>query len=239
MRSLSSSPPVPSRLPSASSLVKAERRTGYNPPCSHRSQSVSPASLAPRPLIASHRVGSSNSPCSPARAVSERRRAEIAEKRARLAQLKAAREEREAASRASTSASLAASGLPTPASSSRPSSVLGGDAAARGSRGSLGASTASRSDEIDLLLRGVGVGRDRSSAGSPAPETPRRGSALAQSTGAASAAASEAGGEADAAAPASPAVELVASEPSWQAPPAADACVWSHTPPSASLPAHS
>ncbi|GJN90008.1 hypothetical protein Rhopal_003003-T1 [Rhodotorula paludigena] len=137
--------------------------------------------------------------------------------------LKAAREEREAASRASTSASLAASGLPTPASSSRPGSVLGGDAAARGSRGSLGASTASRSDEIDLLLRGVGVGRDRSSAGSPAPETPRRGSALAQSTSAGSAAASEAGGEADAAAPASPAVEFVASEPSWQAQPAADA----------------
>ncbi|GAA5864813.1 hypothetical protein JCM8547_009240 [Rhodosporidiobolus lusitaniae] len=102
------------------------------------------------------------------RAVSERRRAEIQEKRARLAALKQAREDREAAQRASVAQSVASStsGLPTPSSStSRTASLagLGGGNDRPGSRSSLGASTASRNDEIERLLSGVGVGRDRES----------------------------------------------------------------------------
>ncbi|BGP49400.1 hypothetical protein JCM10450v2_005289 [Rhodotorula kratochvilovae] len=152
--------------------------------------------------------------------MSERRRAEIAEKRARLAQLKAAREEREQHARASASASLAASGLPSPASG--PSSDAGGGA--RASRGSLGASTASRNDEIDSLLRTVGVGRERASGAQSPADALRRSTGLGDSVVAGSQGTSVAGDEHDQrAAASSPSVEHVASEPSWTAPPSNDA----------------
>lgn len=155
-------------------------------------------------------------------AVSERRRAEIAEKRARLAALKQAREEREAAARASASASLAASGLPTPVgATSRASSEAG-----RQARGSLGASTNSRNDEIENLLRDVGVGRERETvdAGSPGADNLRRSSGLGRSVGAGSSAGASAVAEDLTSSRASPTVELVASEPEWTAP-SSEACV--------------
>ncbi|EGU11335.1 Cytoplasmic dynein intermediate chain [Rhodotorula toruloides ATCC 204091] len=148
--------------------------------------------------------------------MSERRRAEIAEKRTRLAALKQAREEREAASRASASASLAASGLPTPVGgASRASSEAG-----RQARGSLGASTSSRNDEIENLLRGVGVGRERETvdAGSPGADNLRRSSGLGRSAGAGSSTAASAVGEDLTSSRASPTVEMVAGEPEWTAP---------------------
>ncbi|GAA5822308.1 hypothetical protein JCM3770_001566, partial [Rhodotorula araucariae] len=139
--------------------------------------------------------------------MSERRRAEIAEKRARLAQLKAAREEREQLARASASSSsspsLAASRVASP--SSAPASDAGRPGAPRSSRSSLAASTAAaatRNDEIDSLLRTVGVGRTVDTTES-----------LSQRT-------STAGDQHDA-----PrlAVEQVATEPTWTAPPSTDA----------------
>ncbi|GAA5972888.1 hypothetical protein JCM21900_002252 [Sporobolomyces salmonicolor] len=94
--------------------------------------------------------------------MSERRRAEIEEKRARLAALKAARAEREAAARASVLGSPATtSGFATPSPLSRAASIAGGATERPASRTSLGASQTSRTDEIESLLRGVGVGRDR------------------------------------------------------------------------------
>lgn len=88
------------------------------------------------------------------RTVSERRRQEIAEKRARLAALKAAREQREAAAARSAAPSSPAT---EPYTSAAPSPAP--DASFARPQSSLGVSTASRrSDEIEHLLRGVGVG---------------------------------------------------------------------------------
>lgn len=121
-----------------------------------------------------------------AAAVSERRRAEIAEKRARLAALKAAREQRELAARAALADShidsSASSPRLDPGGPSRASPVLGAsDGEQRTQRASLGASSTSRGDEIDSLLRGVGVPLP-AGAGSPSscsrdhkpPATPPR-----------------------------------------------------------------
>ncbi|POY73197.1 hypothetical protein BMF94_3530 [Rhodotorula taiwanensis] len=94
--------------------------------------------------------------------VSERRRAEIQEKRNRLAALKAAREQREAAARQALDASLSSAtddGAPPLPGSSRAASESAGE---RNGKASLGAASGtSRGDEIENLLRGVGVlGRD-------------------------------------------------------------------------------
>lgn len=168
--------------------------------------------------------------------MSERRRAEIAEKRARLAQLKQAREEREQQARAAAAASLSASGLPSPAPASGSSSDPAGNNPARSSRGSLAASTSSRHDEIDSLLRTVGVAPDRSSP------LRRDSAAPSASSHAPSAAGDDQRDEtqtqtqtqdaptppAPASAPA-PAIEHVAGEPTWPAPPpSTDACATSH-----------
>ncbi|GAA6020547.1 hypothetical protein JCM11491_000791 [Sporobolomyces phaffii] len=82
--------------------------------------------------------------------MSERRRAEIAEKRARLAALKQARQDREQSTRQQLTLAAAAA---TDTDDSRPSSRV--------------ASTTA--DEIDSLLRGVGVAR---TATPPQPDTP-------------------------------------------------------------------
>ncbi|GAA5902031.1 hypothetical protein JCM5296_007559 [Sporobolomyces johnsonii] len=152
--------------------------------------------------------------------MSERRRAEIEEKRARLAALKAARAEREAAARASVLGSPApTSGFPTPNPLSRAASIAGGATERPASRTSLGASQTSRTDEIESLLRGVGVGRDR--------ESPRdRESTVVEglkrsigTSGAGSAAPASLAGDSDAgSARDSPSVEQT-----WSAPPSAAA----------------
>ncbi|GAA5905703.1 hypothetical protein JCM8208_000869 [Rhodotorula glutinis] len=163
--------------------------------------------------------------------MSERRRAEIQEKRARLAQLKQAREDREHQARAAAAASLlSASGLPPPPSPGSSSSTAD-TPLARASRGSA----ASRTDEIDSLLRTVGVARDRTSA--LLHQRDSAASALGSST--ASRAASSAAGEAEgahepgereaaesSAAPPPPppvaAVEHVDTDPTWTAPSSLD-----------------
>ncbi|BGP17583.1 hypothetical protein JCM10213v2_005616 [Rhodosporidiobolus nylandii] len=169
--------------------------------------------------------GNSTSNCSLA-ALSERRRAEIAEKRARLAALKAAREEREAASRASAAASLAASGLPTPSSSGSRTASLAGGADRPASRTSLGASTASRNDEIENLLRGVGVGRERDKEQTITADGALRRSTggLASSVGVGTSAANSVAGESEPSSGArdSPSIEVLQGEPSWTAPTSAD-----------------
>ncbi|GAA5889514.1 hypothetical protein JCM6882_007055 [Rhodosporidiobolus microsporus] len=161
--------------------------------------------------------------------MSERRRAEIAEKRARLAALKAAREEREAASRASVAASvastsLAGSGLPTPSSAtSRAASLagIGGGIDRPASRTSLGASTTSRNDEIDQLLRGVGVGREQRDREATATEASLRrsgGAGLSGSQGAGALGANSVVGDSSeppSSARDSPSVEMLQGEPSW------------------------
>ncbi|GAA5895472.1 dynein intermediate chain [Sporobolomyces salmoneus] len=85
--------------------------------------------------------------------MSERRRAEIAEKRARLAALKQARQDREQSARQQLQLSSSASSTPqigttTDGEDSRPNSRIGGGG--------------NKADEIESLLRGVGV---RSSSG--------------------------------------------------------------------------
>ncbi|KPV74474.1 uncharacterized protein RHOBADRAFT_37503 [Rhodotorula graminis WP1] len=160
--------------------------------------------------------------------MSERRRAEIQEKRARLAQLKQAREDRENQARAAAAAAslAAASGLPPdPPSSTEPTPL------ARPTKGS--ATSSSRADEIDSLLRTVGVARDRTSA----LLAPDSASATALGSSTASRAASSAAGEADGdddepggrAAVESPvaplsaaAVEHVDADQAWPAPSATD-----------------
>jgi len=159
--------------------------------------------------------------------MSERRRAEINEKRQRLAQLKQAREEREHQARAAAAASLSASGLPPPASPGSSSTDTG---LARGSRGSA----ASRTDEIDSLLRTVGVARDRTSA------LLARDSASQLGSSTASKAASSTAGEGDDEVgereapgspaappppPPAPAVEHLDTDPSCAAPTSTDSCV--------------
>lgn len=81
------------------------------------------------------------------RAMSERRRAEIAEKRARLAALKQARQDREQSTRQqlqlSSSSSTPPIGSTSEGDDSRPNSRIGGGL--------------NKADEIENLLRGVGV----------------------------------------------------------------------------------
>ncbi|GAA5981619.1 hypothetical protein JCM5350_008052 [Sporobolomyces pararoseus] len=100
--------------------------------------------------------------------MSERRRAEIAEKRARLAALKQAREDREQSTRQQLQLSSSSSTPPTGSAAtdgedSRPNSRIGGGI--------------SKADEIENLLRGVGVrsSTPRSSQGGVATDvTPEK-----------------------------------------------------------------
>ncbi|GAA5873756.1 hypothetical protein JCM16303_002578 [Sporobolomyces ruberrimus] len=96
--------------------------------------------------------------------MSERRRAEIAEKRARLAALKQARQDREQSTRQQlASSSTTPSGTLTDRDDSRPNSRIGGG---------------NKQDEIESLLRGVGVPpTPRTSIGPGADTTPERSTA--------------------------------------------------------------
>ncbi|GAA5982471.1 hypothetical protein JCM11641_006126 [Rhodosporidiobolus odoratus] len=156
--------------------------------------------------------------------LSERRRAEIAEKRARLQALKDAREQRETAARASAAASLAASGIPSPTSTSSRTASLAGGADRPASRASLGASTASRNDEIENLLRGVGVGREREATVTASDNALRRSTgALASSTDAGTSTANSLAAESEPSSVRdSPSLEVVQSEPFSTAPTTAD-----------------
>lgn len=106
--------------------------------------------------------------------MSERRRAEIAEKRARLAALRAAREQREAAAARTAASSPSADSYASGQAASLTDTAL--DRSTTTSRASLGASAAaasSRGDEIENLLRGVGVvGRERERATPSSPSSP-------------------------------------------------------------------
>ncbi|GAA6059754.1 hypothetical protein JCM10212_001962 [Sporobolomyces blumeae] len=113
--------------------------------------------------------------------MSERRRAEIAEKRARLAQLKQARQEREASSRSQLSHlsdSLSSTG---PTSPDRPTAASVTPPPPQSRTHARASGTPFNQDEIESLLRGVGVGSHaatplsnepsslRSSASAPPP----------------------------------------------------------------------
>ncbi|GAA5826968.1 hypothetical protein JCM5353_004785 [Sporobolomyces roseus] len=101
--------------------------------------------------------------------MSERRRAEIAEKRARLAALKQARQDREQSTRAQLD-QLSTATPPLDDQTASPSGL-------RSSSRIGGAGGASKSDEIDNLLRGVGVASSISLARSRGESTPERSNA--------------------------------------------------------------
>lgn len=112
--------------------------------------------------------------CSFARTVSERRRAEIAEKRARLAALRAAREQREAAAARTAASSPSADSYASGHATTPTDTALDRSTAATTTRASLGAAS-SRGDEIENLLRGVGVvGRERERTAPSTPSSPSR-----------------------------------------------------------------
>jgi len=101
--------------------------------------------------------------------MSERRRAEIAEKRARLAALKQARQDREQSTRAQLD-QLSSATPPLDDQTASPSGL-------RSSSRIGGAGGPSKSDEIDNLLRGVGVASSISLARSRGESTPERSNA--------------------------------------------------------------
>ncbi|GAA6028794.1 hypothetical protein JCM8097_007399 [Rhodosporidiobolus ruineniae] len=144
----------------------------------------------------------------------QRRQQEIEAKRARLAQLRAAREEKDRLARANASASTtsSSSALPHPGSSRTVSERPG-------SRTSLGDGTRSRNDEIEHLLRGVGVGSESRDAGA---ESPLRRSTGVWAGGRVESGATSQAGESEeppSSSRASPTVEMLQGEPTWTAPP--------------------
>ena len=113
--------------------------------------------------------------CSFARTVSERRRAEIAEKSGRPARPRAAaREQREAAAARTAASSPSADSYASGHATTPTDTALDRSTAATTTRASLGAAS-SPGDEIDKVLRGVGVvGRERERTAPSTPSSPSR-----------------------------------------------------------------